>query len=154
MTAREYLGEIAYIRYKLRYIKKKISELDEEMTTTGAIRYDKDRVQTTPANRHEDKIIKLVDIKKKYESARVSLENDEIQMLSQIDGMPNKTHAKILRLRFFDLAPGDRLHTIGWIADEMGYAEDYVRHQYQDALKGFEEKYLTEKKKTQKSTEN
>jgi len=144
MTAREYLGEISYIRYQLRYIKKKICELDDEMTATGAIRYDKDRVQSTPANHHEDKIIKLVDIKKKYEAARVSLEQDELLRLAQVDGISNKTRAKILRLRFFDLAPGDRLHTIGWIADEMGYAEDYIRHQYQDALKDFEKKYLSE----------
>ena len=144
MTAREYLGEISYLRHQIRYAQKRIIELDAEMTTTGAIRYDKDRVQTTPENRHEDKIIKLVDIKKKYEAAKVSLELDELKRLEQIDGLSNKTRAKILRLRFFDLAPGDRLHTIGWIADEMGYAEDYIRHQYQDALKDFEKKYLSE----------
>lgn len=144
MTAREYLGEISYLRYQIRYAKKRIMELDMEMTTTGAIRYDKDRVQTTPENRHEDKIIKLVDIKKKYEAAKVSLELDEMKRLEQIDGLPNKTRAKILRLRFFDLAPGDRLHTIGWIADEMGYTEDYVRHQYHHALNDFEKKYLDE----------
>lgn len=155
MTAKEYLSEVSSMRYRVKHIKRKIADFEEEMSVNGAIRYDKERVQTSLTNSQEDKIINLVDLKIEYIKEKIRLEEEELYRLRQVDDMTNRIGSTILRLRFFDLGQGFRLHTLGWIADEMGYTEDYIKHQYTDALAEFEKLYLSDhENQTPKSTES
>ncbi len=142
MTAKEYLSEIGNLRRRADVIRKRIADLNEDMTTIGAIEYDRDRVQTSPANRQEDKVIKIVDIKTQYEDELAQCYELEKEIIERINKLSKQIYVDILIRRFVELKPNNQMHTLGWIADEMGYSEDWIKHQYGLALTEFEGLWL------------
>ena len=142
MTAKEYLSEIGNLRRRADVIRKRIADLNEDMTTIGAIEYDRDRVQTSPTNRQEDKVIKIVDIKTQYEDELAQCYELEKEIIERINKLSKQIYVDILIRRFVELKPNNQMHTLGWIADEMGYSEDWIKHQYGLALTEFEGLWL------------
>lgn len=90
----------------------------------GAIRYDKDRVDSSP----DDPMIKMIErleaIEAKEDACVEELITD-IELANEvITAMTVPEHKTLLRLRYID---GDRPMHWKDIASEMGYTEDHVR---------------------------
>ena len=74
MTAQEYLEGIERAERKIEAITRRLEELRTRAEGVGAIRYDKDRVQTSPQDSMPDKVIKLCEIEDKYREAVIRAE--------------------------------------------------------------------------------
>ena len=139
MTAKEYLMQVRRARLELRHVSDNLEELRTQAEGIGAITYDKDAVQVSPADHMSEVVIRLVEQEQKYAERVIFLHRIIDTISRQIAAMPNPAHAEVLRLRY----------TVEWsetgmwtgIADRMGYTKGYAQHLHGEALKSFGERY-------------
>ena len=72
LTAKQYLDQLRVIDTKINQKMEELADLMTAATSTGAIDYSKDRVQTSPQNAQENRICKYVDL-----DAEINREIDE-----------------------------------------------------------------------------
>lgn len=131
MTAKEYLSELDDIRYAMASMREHIEELYAIAGGLKAITYDKDRVQVSPENRFEKLMIKLDAAGRDYAAEVSGYMREYDHRRKMIGALRNKTHAKILRLRYLD---GKRWEEI---AVATGYTFRHVTRLHGDALQEF-----------------
>lgn len=107
----------------------------------GAVRYDKDNVQSSP----EDPMLKFAERISDAEEMRLKriekLREDSRMVQQILAGMPTSTYRLVLELRYVE---GGISHRYSWseIAFEMNYSEDYVRKElHQEALEEAQDIY-------------
>lgn len=121
---REYLERIAGADERLKQIQTEIERLEQAARGSGAIKYDKERVQTTPTNTIEENIIKLVEAKHNLELTKAAfaqqraegyeiisqLNKDEYQVINDMyfNDIPLK---KVAIHRNYSLRTAQRIHT-------------------------------------------
>ena len=119
LTAKQYLDQLRVIDTKINQKMEELADLMTAATSTGAIDYSKDRVQTSPQNAQENRICKYVDL-----DAEI---NREIQELN-VD-----YYIKILFKVYV------QYKTVKDAANEIGLSYQYVRDLHKKALEAFEE---------------
>ena len=153
MTAKEYLLHIRTLRRRCESLENQLEELRSKAEGVKAITYDQDRVQTSPENRLEIIMIRIVDLEHKYITTLANC-HAAIQIREkQIAGLDNQLFAEVLTLRYIDNRTFDDIAAI--IQQKYPnkvYRNDYIRHVHGWALKAFENKYKTSLKKKRNDT--
>lgn len=142
LTAKQYLDQLKVIDTKINQKMEELAALMTSATSTGAIDYSKDRVQTSPQNAQENRICKYVDL-----DAEINREIDEFvdikhRVTKEIQELNVDNYIKILFKVYV------QYKTVKDTADEIGMSYQYVRELHKKALKAFEElhpdlRYLT-----------
>jgi DNA-directed RNA polymerase specialized sigma subunit len=133
LTAKQYLDQLRVIDTKINQKMEELSELMTAATSTGAIDYSKDRVQTSPQNALESRICKYVDL-----NDEINREIDEFvdikhRVTKEIQELNVDYYIKILfkvYVQYKDLKV---------TANEVGLSYAYVRNLHKEALKAFEQ---------------
>lgn len=141
MTAKEYLLEIQRCRNRIGALQAKREELYAQVGIR-AIRYDLDRVQTSPEDKLEKIAPQLMEIAQEYDRAIEKYHEAVRIRAAQIAGMEKETHEEVLRLRYIETDRRGRRLQFDEIAKRMHKAPDHVRHIHGDALQAFGRKYL------------
>ena len=140
MTAKEYFEEIKAKMQALDFLTRRIKEAEDALTAIGGFDYSKDRVQTTPKNTMEDKIIQLEDMLSDLVDQKHEYQKAYFEMERRLTQLSQASFAQVIRLRFF--GKRDRIALWGWVAEEMGYSEDWTKHLFRDAMAEFEKRFL------------
>ena len=121
---------------QLRSEKKEINELKllrdskVSMLTSGAIRYDRPKVQTSP----EDMMLKLgaeiADLDAEIEKHIRNILKREADCMAAINRIEKSDYRRILQMRYI----GEKSMTWAQIGNVMGFSEDWVKHKHGDAL--------------------
>lgn len=140
MTAKEYLSQIIILRKRIRQKEELISEINEIMTSIGAIRYDKDMIQSSPRNDQLDNAL----IKKEALETQAYKEIAEYMSLtmrieSEIAHILPEIYADVLRLRYV------RGLSLKRISRELSYSYSRIRTIHGYALKEFDRTILQKK---------
>ena len=138
MTGREYFERIRIMIDEKNALRREVDELTAMATAIGGFDYSKPDIQSTPGNVTEERIIKLADATALYADAISRLTDMIIEADHRLCGLSRSEYARVIRLRHLDAVR----HRWGWIADEMGYAEQTAKNLSRDALTEFEKKYL------------
>lgn len=133
LTAKQYLEQLKVIDTKINQKMEELSDLMTAATSTGAIDYSKDRVQTSPQNAQENRICKYVDL-----DAEINREIDEFvdikhMVTKEIQELNVDYYIKILFKVYV------QYKTVKDAANEIGLSYQYVRDLHKKALKAFEE---------------
>lgn len=133
LTAKQYLEQLRVIDTKINQKMEELSDLMTAATSTGAIDYSKDRVQTSPQNAQENRICKYVDL-----DAEINREIDEFvdikhRVTKEIQELNVDYYIKILFKVYV------QYKTVKDAANEIGLSYQYVRDLHKKALKAFEE---------------
>ena len=137
MTGEQYFEHIASIIESRKNLARTIENLRDEATAIGGFDYSRDRVQTTPKNTMEEKVVRLADTIDKYEKTARKYADKVLEAEIRISELSKPEYGKVIRLRYLC-----GRHTWGWIADEMGYSEDGAKRICKKSLKEFEERWL------------
>lgn len=123
-------------------LERKIELLRHRAEGLKGITYDKDKVQTSPANAIEDAVSELVDLESRL--AEVSHKYAEAARIrtNQILDMENAQYAELLYLRYVDDGKNGKGNTLDDVAEEMHYSFKYVRNLHGKALQEFGRLYL------------
>ena len=133
LTAKQYLDQLRVIDTKINKKMEELADLMTAATSTGAIDYSKDRVQTSPQNAQENRICKYVDL-----DAEINREIDEFvdikhRVTKEIQELNVDYYIKILFKVYV------QYKTVKDAANEIGLSYQYVRDLHKKALKAFEE---------------
>lgn len=133
LTAKQYLDQLRIIDTKINQKTEELADLMTAATSTGAIDYSKDRVQTSPQNAQENRICKYVDL-----DAEINREIDEFvdikhRVTKEIQELNVDYYIKILFKVYV------QYKTVKDAANEIGLSYQYVRDLHKKALKAFEE---------------
>lgn len=133
LTAKQYLDQLRVIDTKINQKMEELADLMTAATSTGAIDYSKDRVQTSPQNAQENRICKYVDL-----DAEINREIDEFvdikhRVTREIQELNVDYYIKILFKVYV------QYKTVKDAANEIGLSYQYVRDLHKKALKAFEE---------------
>ena len=131
MTAKQYLRKMFYFQKTIIAKQKQIEELRLLAESTGAIRYDKDRVITSlpQAAGYEDKVAAVVDAEHRL--------LEDIQTLVEmydtgwklIDSLEDPVDRLLMVMRY--------INHMRWeeIAQELNYSVDHIYYRHRHALK-------------------
>lgn len=133
LTAKQYLDQLRVIDTKINQKMEELADLMTAATSTGAIDYSKDRVQTSPQNAQENRICKYVDL-----DAEINREIDEFvdikhRVTKEIQELNVDYYITILFKVYV------QYKTVKDAANEIGLSYQYVRDLHKKALKAFEE---------------
>lgn len=133
LTAKQYLDQLRVIDTKINQKMEELADLMTAATSTGAIDYSKDRVQTSPQNAQENRICKYVDL-----DAEINREIDEFvnikhRVTKEIQELNVDYYIKILFKVYV------QYKTVKDAANEIGLSYQYVRDLHKKALEAFEE---------------
>lgn len=133
LTAKQYLDQLRVIDTKINQKMEELADLMTAATSTGAIDYSKDRVQTSPQNAQENRICKYVDL-----DAEINREIDEFvdikhRVTKEIQELNVDYYIKILFKVYV------QYKTVKDAANEIGLSYQYVRDLHKKALEVFEE---------------
>lgn len=131
MNSKKYLRQVMRYQWKINTLSQRALELRGSMGM-GALRYDRDRVQTSPRDTMAEKTGAIVDIEQNIRK----LHNIVLLIRGQVEGLEKKKHTDILMLIYFDDC------SIREAAAKMKYSYSRARHLHLEALKAFEKKYL------------
>ena len=120
MTGREYMETIQRVRRRIRLLTEQIARDYVIASEVTAIRYDKDKVQTSPIGDRMVEIVARIDEtadKLKAEIERLQeLESDAIHLLINL----KEEHERVLTLHYIE--DKGLMET----AELMGYSERYI----------------------------
>ena len=146
MKPKTYLSEIHRLRRMAQRLERKIETLRHRAEGLKGITYDKDRVQTSPANAIEEAVTELVDVEAKF--AEVSHRYSEAVRIrtDQILDMEDARYAELLFLRYVDDGKTGKGNTLDDVAELMHYSPSWVKKAHGRALQIFGNKYLIQQK--------
>ena len=135
MSSKEFLNKIRYIDMMINCKLEQVAEL-RSMLLPGAIRYDKDKLQTSNnADAISDTVSKLMELEEK-----INTDIDELVELKsiardKIERMENDVEKVILYKRYFNNESFEN------IAVECGYSWRHIHRLHGEALKNFDKIY-------------
>lgn len=138
MTAKQYLSQALFLKGMIRRADDQISEIRALAESTGAIRYDKLHVQTSPElDPLAAYVAKLEDAEKTALKLRTQYHSTYLMIQEQISEMEPDLFREMLTLRYLDGKPLWR------VAKELNYSQTYIRNKHGQALQEFAKRFLT-----------
>lgn len=117
--AYEFLNSVRTIHYQWLRLKSKRDELESCLLPAG-IRYDKDKVQSSPEDTLSKVVAEIVEIENDMNQLQVQKAKRIEAIDDAINGLDSDEERTALMLRFVSRVP------VKDIADTMGYAEPTV----------------------------
>lgn len=133
MTTKEYLQQIEVFDSKINQKKAELHDLRLLSTSTGAMNYDADRVQTSPTGDGLlNKVARIVDLENEIDDDVMQLIELKHKVINEIHVLTDVRYIDILFKRYVEIKNFEK------IAVEMDYNYDYVRELHVLALNAFE----------------
>lgn len=137
MTAKQYLSQALRLRRLIRQTEEQIANIKLMATSTGAIRYDKDNVQSSPTNdAMTDYVVRLEAAEERARKLVMDYLETYMMIDNQIRQIMPGIYADVLYLRYIK---GMTLEQIG---EDLNYSEGYIRNVHGRALQAFQKKFM------------
>lgn len=138
MNAQKYLQQIKMLETKIKQKEEQIEYLKEAASGAGAIRYDKDKVQTSMMDsKLESLIIQYMTLEQEVQEQILHLEQVRHRIIGEIQELHDDRYINVLFKRYVEIKSYEL------IAVEMNYSFDYVKELHRDALEDFRLKHPT-----------
>ena len=135
MSSKEFLNKIRYIDMMINCKLEQVAEL-RSMLLPSAIRYDKDKVQTSNnADSISDTVSKIMELEEKINTDIDELVELKSVARENIERMENDVEKVILYKRYFNNESFEN------IAVECGYSWRHIHRLHGEALKNFDKIY-------------
>jgi hypothetical protein len=130
MNVKQFLYSIRDEYKEIEELKMRIEELGTSLLPQG-IRYDKDRVQTSPTDMTTDRMSELGDYEAMLQRKLVRLNRRRMIAQIKINVLTDSRQRQILDLYFLS----DRRYKMADVAALVGYSEEQTYRLYHRALK-------------------
>lgn len=130
MNIKQFLYSIRDEYKEIEELKMRIEELNTSLLPQG-IRYDKDRVQTSPMDMATDRMAEIGDYEAMLQRKLVRLNRRRMIAQIKINALTDSRQRQILDLYFLS----DRRYKMADVAALAGYSEEQTYRLYRRALK-------------------
>lgn len=132
MTAREYLSRMEKIKVEIEQKEEERRELLECATSITAF-FGSDKVQSSPKHdRMAELVTKAADMEREISLMVASLWDERNKIVNRIHTLNTTNYITLLYKRYV------QNKSLGQIAEEMSYSDQYIRELHGKALKEFE----------------
>lgn len=136
MTAKEYLSQLKDYRRSLKAMELQMQEIYLQASQIKAIRYDKDRVQSSvSSSAMEQCLIRLEEIGNQYATKIIQYRAEVAKREGMIDSMDKKIYVHVLRLVYINGL------SLSQTADVIGKSWRHTARLHGWALEQFKKKY-------------
>lgn len=136
MTAKEYLGQAALLRRRIKQVEDRIEEIRTEASSPKAIRYDKDMIQSSPAGDALAKyIIRLEAEERKLIRLKVQYLDTWDEIRKRLVAVTPGIYSDLLYMRYLEEK------SLEQIANELNYSYVWICKLHGRALLAFAQKY-------------
>jgi len=136
LSAKEYLEQLEVLDTNINQDLERLSEMKESSSSTGAIDYSKDRVQTsTSGDKLCNDVSRYVDFEEQINAEIDRFVDAKEQIIKEIRGLRVKNYIQLLFKVYV------QFKSIKVAASEMGMSYQYVREVHKKALEAFEQTY-------------
>lgn len=127
INAKKFLFHVAYLPMQIESIMLEIEVMRAKAEGLGAIRYDKDRVQTSPQDTMSDAVIKLIEFVDGLEEKHVELVEQRMKADELMEFLDDEQRA-VIDMYFFQRKS---IYQIGKI---MNYCDRTIKYRMNAAL--------------------
>ena len=144
MTAKQYLSQIRHLDTRINQRIREKELLQEEALSTGAIRYDKDRVQTSPSGTSRQLLLteKAADMELEITRMIDRFVGLKHKIIGQIQQLPDERFMRVLFERYVNYKSFEQ------IAVEMSYTYKWICDLHGMALNAFDAAFLKQHEQT------
>ena len=135
LSAKAYLGQLQELDTFINQDIERLSDMKLGATSTGAIRYDKERVQTSPQNTLERQVCNYVTYEEMLNAKIDAFVDAKETIIEQIRGLHQNNYIQVLYKVYV------QFKSLRTAAKEMKVSYSYVIELHQKALSCFEETY-------------
>lgn len=135
ITAMEYLQQLQTIDVKIQQDLERLAEMKHAASGVRAIRYDTDKVQTSPSDRVCADVARFTDFDAHINKEIDMFADAKEKIIGQINSLNHKTYIQILFKVYV------QYKTLKQTADEIGMSYQYVISLHTKALILFMERY-------------
>lgn len=125
MTAKQYLGEVIKLKKKAKSLEQKEEELRAKAEGLRAITYDKDKVQTSAADRMPEVVAEMVEVQAEIGETVAECYRQIKEREERISGLKSIRQIEVLRWRYLEDKDG-RQYTFEEIAEQMHVSDKSV----------------------------
>ncbi|MEE3382754.1 MAG: hypothetical protein VZR08_02175 [Anaerovoracaceae bacterium] len=143
MDIKDVLREIRSSRFEARELEVHRKRLEEMRLATG-IRYDKDRITSSKADKLAELTAEIDEISDTILTHSIEMLQQEKECIEAINKVKESKHRRILLMRYID----DEPKTWEKIAKIMNYSVDDVKHEHGDAIEELRGILKQKKKRT------
>ncbi len=134
MTVKEYLQQIHRLSEEIRCNRRRISEIESDISGLKAIDYSGDKVGGSgDPDQMASKVARLVDLEQRIADETVELQETKDTIIGEIRSMSNTKYVTLLTMRYVECERWER------IAVDMNLTMRWVYQMHGNALKAFEE---------------
>lgn len=127
-----YFGQIRKEKYEIIHLRSMIKSAETSLLPSG-IRYDKDKVQTSPDDMMSRILSKAMDMQKELEKSLEDLQTRQLDAEIKIQKLKNSDEREVMRYYYMDTENGKPL-TWEHVSVKMGYDSRHVRRLHGRAL--------------------
>lgn len=135
LSAREYLGQLQELDTIIKQDTERLNEMKENATGVGAIRYDKERVQTSPRNALEESVCNRITYEQMLNEKISKFISAKEQIIEEIRGLHQNNYIQLLYKVYV------QFKSLKEVSVEIDKSYPYVIELHKKALKMFEETY-------------
>lgn len=135
LSARQYLEQLQLMNDIINQDLEELENMKLAATSTGAIDYSKDMVQSSPQNALEKRICNYTDFEKVIDEKIDRYVDIKEQIKDEIRGLHKRTYVNLLYKVYV------QFKSLKVTADEMKMNYNYVIELHKKALAAFEETY-------------
>lgn len=121
MDARQFLYNVRNEWKESAILKERVNALTASLLPAG-IRYDKDKVQTTPSDQISKKMAALADYERDLEERQIAFMDHHRRAQCMIAELEDTRERQVLELYFLSVPP----LTMSMTAECVGYSRDYT----------------------------
>ena len=141
MSAKEYLLQAQKLKRQAENKQKQYDKARESVTYLEGIRYDKERVQTSPKDTLSEAVVRLVALEVSALQALVKFNELYADCVDKINSLSKKEYVDILTMRYLSDSYSERKWE--YIACKLDYSYRQTCRMHGEALQEFEKKFLS-----------
>lgn len=138
VNTQRYLCQAKILDIKIKQKQEQYKQLYESAHSVGAIRYDREPVQTTrTGDAFEKSVIRYLELEEEIKNETINFQEIKQKIINEIQELDDDRFINLLYKKYIQLKDYDV------IAYEMNYSYDYVKELHRNSIKAFEEKHPT-----------
>lgn len=140
MTAKEYLSQVIKLKKKADSLTQQIIELRVKAEGVSAIVYDRDKVQTSAADKMPDNVGDMLEVKDEYDKVVAECLRCIKECEDRISALQSVKQAEVLRWKYIKDNNG-RPYCFSEIAEKWDVSTKAVKRLHDRAINNFEKKW-------------
>ena len=143
MTAKEELSQYKYAVKKVEKALEEYQKFQERATKMNTVISKAPQRSNLNSDKVGDNASAMADIEKEYIERWLNAEREKSRLEDRINEITKEPHRTILHARYLEIKEDNTLKDFDEIADEIGYSYSQTTTFHGEALKMYEEKFLS-----------